>query len=103
MNDIYDYKQLDIFERSDIWEGQFIEIRVCSSKKKVILGNIYRPPRDLIENYEMFINEFSAVLQKIQRSKNEILVGGDFNIDLLRLHDKQSFATFFDTVTSMGI
>ena len=41
------YKILDMSLKSNIWEGQFIEIYVDSMcPKKIILGNIYRPPSD---------------------------------------------------------
>ena len=98
----YDYEILDIFEGSEIWEGQFIKITIPGTNKKVILGNIYHPPRDLNDNYELFIREFSSILNKLQKSKQEILIGGDFNIDLLKIHEKAMYATFFDTVTSLG-
>ena len=40
--------------KSTVWEGQFIEIYGDSLTKNVILGNIYRPPRDLIDNYSVY-------------------------------------------------
>ena len=35
----------------DHWEGQFVKITGGGLSKDVIIGNIYRPPRDLNENY----------------------------------------------------
>ena len=71
------------------------------SDKKLILGNIYRPPRDLHANYELFIEEFSLVLQCFEKSNYQVLIAGDFNIDLLRIHEKPMFARLFDTITSL--
>ena len=33
-----------MYENSEIWEGQFIEVTEIAKNKSVIIGNIYRPP-----------------------------------------------------------
>ena len=59
LKDTIKYKLIDIEANSNIWEGQFIEIEQENvGNKKIILGNVYRPPRDTNENYNQFINEF---------------------------------------------
>ena len=35
-------------------EGLFIEIESEEFRKKVIIGNMYRPPRERNENYQSF-------------------------------------------------
>ena len=83
-----------------IWEGQFIEIYVDGMcPKKIILGNIYRPPRDINENYRQFIDEFTTVLAKLEISHSDVIIAGDFNIDLLKIHEKQIFGDYFDAIT----
>ena len=83
--------------KSNIWEGQFIEIFVDSMRpKKIILGNIYRPPRDINENYRQFIDEFTTVLAKLERSHSDVIIAGYFNIDLLKIHEKTIFCDYFD-------
>ena len=37
---------------SEFKEGQFIKITSGGLLKDIIIGNIYRPPRDLSENYK---------------------------------------------------
>ena len=91
---------LDMSLKSNIWEGQFIEIygdSMCA--KKIILGNIYRPPRDINENYRQFIDEFTTVLAKLERSHSDVIIAGDFNIDLLKIHEKPIFGYYFDAIT----
>jgi hypothetical protein len=46
LHEKFSYKIKNFYTHSDIWEGQFIEIFHDSFKKPIILGNIYRPPRD---------------------------------------------------------
>jgi len=92
------YKVLDKqVSPSNIWEGQFLEIAL--HRKCLILGNVYRPPRDVNENYYTFIEEFNNCLKDIS---DEALIGGDFNIDLLRINEKQVISEYFDSVVSSG-
>ena len=43
----YKYKLLSFYQHTKIWEGLFIEIESKEFKKKVIIGNMYRPPREI--------------------------------------------------------
>ncbi len=46
------------------------------------------PSKDNLEFYDQFMNEFTPILNKLQRSNKEIILVGDFNIDLLKINDK---------------
>ena len=41
---------LPMYDSSDVWEGLFIELK----NNSVVIGNIYRPPRDININYQTF-------------------------------------------------
>ena len=58
----YKYKLLPCCQHTKIWDGLFIEIDSKEFKKKVKIGNMYRPPRERNENYQSFLNELSPVL-----------------------------------------
>ena len=66
--------------------------------------NLYRPPKDnnSIENIETFVNESSPILEALSNYKANIIVTGDFNIDLLKLNNKPVYCDFFDTIISYG-
>ena len=51
----FHYKHLSLYKKSDVWEGQFIEISGSQLERNIIIGNIYRPPRDTNANYHTFI------------------------------------------------
>ena len=52
LHNSYSYSNLPIYEKSDIiWGGQFIKVSGGNTCSNIILGNIYRPPRDTIDNY----------------------------------------------------
>ena len=66
--------------------------------------NLYRPPKDnnSIENIETFVNELSPILEALSNYKANVIVTGDFNIDLLELNNKPIYCDFFDTILSYG-
>ena len=83
------------------WEGQIIQVKKGEHLSKPInIGNIYRPPRDLLENYREFMKEFSSILDKLESNNNEVIITGDFNIDLLKINDKPIISEYFDLLTS---
>lgn len=67
--------------------------------KPIILGNIYRPPNDLVDSVRKFINEFSPHLQKLESNNTEVIIAGDYNINLLKI-DKPVISDYFDMLTS---
>ena len=103
LKDTIKYKLIDIEANSNIWEGQFIEIEQENvGNKKMILGNVYRPPRDTNENYNQFINEFVPILSDFGKSKSDVIIAGDYNIDLLKVLEKPVFSAYFDAVTALN-
>ena len=105
---IYLHKKFDYFIRKKLtdyenWEGQVIQIKKGSYlPKPIILGNFYRPPRELIENYRDFINEFGTVISNLGPQNCEKIITGDFNIDLLKLNEKAIIADYFDQLTNQS-
>ena len=39
------------------WEGQLLKVKGGGLSQTFVIGNIYRPPRSLNENYNEFIHE----------------------------------------------
>ena len=74
------------------WEYQFIRVHL-NDKRNVIIGNVYRPPRDLLENYNTFIVELGRVLRDLG---GDVIISGDFNIDLLKIREKAIFNEFLE-------
>ena len=100
----YDYKILNIDVVSDLWDGQFLEINVTdkfSVKKKVVIVNLYRPPRPNINNMENFINDFSNITEKLRNFKYVIMTG-DFNINLLNFRTNNMVNQFLNSVMANG-
>ena len=52
------------FTESNIWEGLVIEIKKGENlTKPLFLGNIYRPPNNINENFHQFTTEFAPNLE----------------------------------------
>ena len=68
-----------------------------------MLGNVHRPPRDLNENYQTFIDEFTPVLYDFQKRQCEVVIAGDCNIDLLKVKQKPIFNQYLDTLISLSV
>ena len=84
------------YKDSTLWEGLFIDIAGENIINKITLGNIYKPPKDNSNNQKVscFIYEITPSLHTL--SKDYSILVGDFNIDLLKLNERQIFSKLFD-------
>ncbi len=97
----FEYTSNLVLTKYKTWEGQVIQVRKGKHLSKPInIGNIYRPPKDILENYNEFINEFSQILNTLESNNTDVIIAGDFNIDLLKINEKQVFGDYFDMLTS---
>ena len=83
------------------WEGMFIEIE--NLNKTVIIGNIYRPPRESNHEISQFIDELNITIQNRKLRNKNFILSGDFNINLLKLNEKQVYANYFDMLTTNSL
>ena len=102
-----EYKVLSITSESNIWDGLFVEVILNNSengnsRKKVIVGNIYRPPRNTVDNYEIFCNEIEMVLSTHLNAYKEVVLTGDFNFDLLKINSSAHINNYFETMITNG-
>ena len=107
LKDTFDYKILPILGNVDVWDGIFIEFNVniidSSQKKKIILGNIYRPARDIAANYDTFNEDMQHILSRLSQTNAEIFLTGDFNINLLKMHENELIHNFMDTLLTNSL
>ena len=100
VDDTYDAKIKAQVNNSDIWDGLFLEIKHDKLKNKIIIGNIYKPPKDNNNcgNVNGFINELEPILSDLGNTNSEVLICGDYSINLLKTNSEQHFSYFFDTM-----
>ena len=94
------YKYLTLYDKSDVFEAQFLELSGSDIHKTVIIGNMYRPPSDLNKNYVTLIHEIGPILKELEKSNTGSILSGDFNINLLNINEKPFFNEFLDTMIS---
>ena len=100
----FSVKNLNLYASSQIWEGQFFEIS-SDDHEKIVLGNVYRPPRNNNNNesIERFMNEFNPIISHISNLNCDSIIAGDFNIDLLRINEREKYNDFIDTMISNAL
>ena len=54
----------------------------------------------LNEHYTQFTNELSVLLTKWESNNTDVLIAGDYNINLLDINNKQVISNYFDTIIS---
>ena len=73
---------------------------------KVTIGNVYRPSTKSSDtNYELnaFIQEFKPIIEKLDRQKSNLIISGDFNINLLLTNQREKYQEYFDMFVTRGI
>lgn len=71
-----------VIQTSDVIEQLWLEIK--TDKEKTAVGVVYKPPTF---NTELFLNELEDTLILITPSMKNILITGDFNINLLNIEN----------------
>ena len=74
-------------------------------RDKIVIGNIYRPPKHDNNNttIENFLNELTPVIFKMAKINTNIIITGDFNIDLLQMNERVKFQKYFDLFVTNGL
>jgi len=86
-----DIQVLEVFE-----EGKHV-----TNKKKLYVCNIYRPPVRTAESKTTFISEMTDLFQTLRNQEN-VIITGDFNINLLKYKEESSTNDFLDLIMSCG-
>ena len=69
----------------------------------VIIGNIYRPPRELLGSLTNFNEELNKVIQHNITKGKKLILSGDSNINILKITEKPAHAHFFDMLTANSL
>ena len=99
--------EVNIDVNSSVWEGLFVQIQDLGYTKDIIIGNIYRPPYDNNnkENISTFISELDPILSSINATRKDIIITGDFNINLLHINvcNKEHYGDFLDLMLGCSL
>ena len=70
--------------------------------KKYLLSNVYRLPGLIVEEFDLFVDQFSSFLNAVNNLKRSSFICGDFNINLLQLNTNRHFNSYFERVLANG-
>ena len=91
LHEQYTYNLRNMYTRSDIWEGLFIDVSDHNLHRPITIGNIYRPPHNNNNNanIEIFIEEMSLIINTLQKENKYATIVSDFNINLLQINERE--------------
>ena len=102
---ISDRLSFDIIESpiysSNVWENLFVRVRSPKGGDSVIIGNIYRPPRDRADLLTTFRDEVKYTINSFENCQQMYLTG-DYNLDLLKCDSNPTTNSFFELLCSSG-
>ena len=88
------------FENIAICIPNCIQINGNHSAKDLVIVAVYRQPNS--ENINYFLTYFKRLMQTVNKTKNELLISGDFNLDLLKFESHTPTSRYLDIMTDNG-
>ena len=98
----YTVKDLKLYSDSKSWEGQFLEVFGNGLRGKLLLSNIYRPPRTS-NDFNVFQNNFFSILNELADKYKHMIIAGDTNADSLQFNSNSSIKEYFDNLNNNGL
>ena len=101
----YDSLKVDVSQNSVLWECLFVSVTHKNTDSHLIIGNVYKPPRNNNNNtnIECFIKELDPILESLSKRSCDLCLTGDYNIDLLKICQRSKFTDFFDKMLSHSL
>ena len=78
-------------------ESTFIKI-LNKKQKNLIIGCVYKHPKHEVKDFTN--NHMMPLLDKLSNENKDIMIMGDFNVNLINCNDDKNISNFFDTVLS---
>ena len=98
------YEILELNIQPEVCDAMFLKIFVedkGSVDKTFILGNIYRPPKQTVSNIHAFTDQMDDMANKLRNYSN-VVITGDFNLDLLKFKENHNVNNYFEQLLSNG-
>ena len=87
---------------SRFFDGIFLSVK-GEGIKPFLLCNIYRAPRNDVGSIGSFLNEFKPIMQTFEKKFKNIVVCGDFNLNLIKVNEQEKYSDFLCFMLSIGL
>jgi len=89
-----------------VFESIFVDVNI-PGQKKLIIGSIYKPNSQycnltISEQNEVFLDNLNNILEYTTNQSADVVIAGDFNIDVLKYSVCNLATTYIDTLFSNG-
>jgi exonuclease III len=101
--DIYNCSTLNCYKSSPTWECLPLVLSSGGLKRNVTVLNTYRPPRDRNADIKVFLDVFTEALENLSIRNKDVIVAGDFNIDLLKIDNRSLYASYLESMYSISL
>ena len=101
--DTYNCTTLNCYQSSTTWECLPLVLSSGGLKRNVTILNTYRPPRDRNADIQVFLDVFTETLESLSIKNKDVLVAGDFNIDLLKIDNRSLYTSYLESMYSVSL
>ena len=95
-------ERVDLKSSSRHFESVWTEIKNCNSKN-ILCASIYRHPHNDAISLSSFFEYFEQTLLRIIPENKDLYICGDFNFDLLKIHNCDKSKKFYELLHSFGL
>ena len=99
----FDYEIIMNLNMYKQWEGLVIKVKSDTLTNPFIICNVYRPPRSTIPVLREFLNELTPVMNSLDMPHHNVILAGDFNINLLKVNENIVYGEFLDLLMSLSL
>ena len=79
---------------------ELVFAEICINNRHIRIGSCYRPPSG---NFDVFLDALQAKLDVVQLNSCDFFLCGDYNIDLLKVHEDCKASKFIDTLNALSL
>lgn len=91
------------YSQSDIWDGIIVHITDANTNTHVIIGNIYKPPRNNNTSMERSTNELGPVLELLEQRICDLCLAGELNINIFKMAERLQLSDFYDKMLNHSL
>ncbi len=84
-----------------IFESVFIEVN-SNSNRPIVIGTIYRPNTAPKADIDIFCHTLSQIIETVKLENKQLILSGDFNLNLLNFSVHNKTRAFVDDLFSYG-